>query len=303
MTLPDLGSLGLADPAGKAPATFPDGAQFRIEIPSVEGPEALAAVVETASREGITINRVSQGSGAMLLAESELREMAAVAAAAGLEICLFVGPRAGYDVGALAHLGSAMAHYASVRGNDGLRHGVADVLRAIECGIRGFLVADLGLLQVLRRLQADGRIPAEVCWKLSAYFPTSNSATLALLERLGATTVNVPSDLTVAQLDELRGAVSVPLDLYIETSDSSGGTIRILELPALARAGAPMYAKFGLANAPGLYPAGEHLVGTAVSLARAKVHRAAIALEWIARLDPQLRQSGPHAPGSAIPVV
>ena len=36
----------------------------------------------------------------MLLAESELREMAVLAAAAGVEMSLFVGPREGYGVGA-----------------------------------------------------------------------------------------------------------------------------------------------------------------------------------------------------------
>ena len=56
---------------------FPDGAHFRIEIPSVEGPEVLRAVIDQAKAEGITVNRVSQGSGAMLLSAAELDEMAA----------------------------------------------------------------------------------------------------------------------------------------------------------------------------------------------------------------------------------
>jgi hypothetical protein len=73
-------------------------------------------------------------------------------------------------------------------------------------------------------------------------------------------------------------------------------------MSALIRAAAPLYVKFGLANAPGLYPAGEHLTATAVSLARAKVHRAAIALEWLARLDPDLIQSPAHMPDAAIAV-
>jgi hypothetical protein len=228
--------------------------------------------------------------------------MAQIGAAAGLEICLFVGPRAGYAVGALAHLGGGMAHYASIRGNDELRFAVLDVLRAVECGIRGFLVADLGLLRVLRRLQGEGTIPAEVCWKVSAYFPAGNSETLSLLQELGGTTVNVPSDLTADQLGELRAAVSIPLDLYVEASDSSGGTIRIPEMARLIRAASPIYVKFGLANAASLYPAGLHLVPSAVAFAEAKVHRAAIALEWIARLDPSLRQSAAFAAGAAIPV-
>jgi len=46
--------------------TFPDGASFRIEIPSVEGPKVLEAVLRAAKAEGVTVNRVSQGSGAVL---------------------------------------------------------------------------------------------------------------------------------------------------------------------------------------------------------------------------------------------
>ena len=50
-------------------------------------------MVEQAAAEGITVNRVSQGSGAMLLSGSELRELAAIGAEHGLEVSLFVGPR------------------------------------------------------------------------------------------------------------------------------------------------------------------------------------------------------------------
>ena len=59
---------------------FPDGAHYRIEIPSVEGPAALAAVIAAAQQHGVTIHRVSQGSGMMLLTNAELREMARLGA-------------------------------------------------------------------------------------------------------------------------------------------------------------------------------------------------------------------------------
>ena len=81
---------------------FADGAAFRIEIPSVEGPRVLEEVVRSAEAENIVVNRVSQGSGAMLLRESELRAMAELGAAAGIEVSLFVGPREAYDIGAHA---------------------------------------------------------------------------------------------------------------------------------------------------------------------------------------------------------
>ena len=55
---------------------FADGAQYRVEIPSTEGPRCLAAILEEAARLDVPIHRVSQGSGVDLLARSELEEFA-----------------------------------------------------------------------------------------------------------------------------------------------------------------------------------------------------------------------------------
>lgn len=41
--------------------TFPDGAQYRIELPSVEGPAALKETLKEIDRLGLTIHRISQG--------------------------------------------------------------------------------------------------------------------------------------------------------------------------------------------------------------------------------------------------
>jgi len=96
--------------------SFPDGAAFRIEIPSVEGPKVLEAVLRAAEAEGITVNRVSQGSGAVLMRAAELRDMAQAGRAAGVEVCLFVGPRERYGVGAHARSQDGQAHGDQVRG-------------------------------------------------------------------------------------------------------------------------------------------------------------------------------------------
>jgi hypothetical protein len=298
-----LRRLGIAgEPAGgESDARFPDGAHFRIEIPSVEGPRVLEEVVAAAAHEGITVNRVSQGSGAMLLREAELRELSAIGAAAGIEVSLFAGPREGYDVGAHARSPDGAGHAGQARGTRALRYAVEDVCRAVECGIRSFLVADAGLLVLLAELQRGGELPEEVVWKVSVLMAPSNSLALRLLEQLGATTANIPSDVTVAQLAELRAASTLPLDLYVESPDALGGVVRGDELGDLVAAGAPLYAKFGLRNSRMLYPAGAHLVAEACAIAREKVHRAAAALEWLERLHPELVQSGPGAPGLGVP--
>lgn len=281
---------------------FPDGANFRVEIPSVEGPAVLAAVVEEADRRGVTVNRVSQGSGAMLLSEQELREMAAIGAAAGLEVSLFVGPREEWGVFAMARAADGGALAGGIRGLRQLTYAVEDVLRAVECGIRGFLVADLGLLHALAGAQAGGAIPADVVWKVSVMLAPSNPAALRVLADLGAGTVNLPTDLTLAELADMRAVTALPLDLYVEAPDALGGVVRGEQLADLAAAAAPLYAKFGLRNSQPLYPSGAHLEATAAAIAREKVHRAQIALEWLARTGAELVQSGPGAEGLGVPV-
>ena len=294
-----LDGLGVT---GRDPTSFPDGAAFRIEIPSVEGPKVLEAVLHAAVAEGITINRVSQGSGAMLMRAAELRDMAQAGLEAGVEVCLFVGPRERYGVGAHAKSQDGRAHGDQVRGLSQISYALEDVLRATEEGIRSFLVADLGLLRAVTQAQAQGALPAGLVWKVSAAMSPSNPVTVKLLEDLGASTVNIPADATLAELAEMRAAVSIPLDLYVEAPDPLGGVVRGQELGDLIKAGAPLYAKFGLRNAQAVYPSGHHLEAVACANAIEKVHRAAVALEWLDRLSPGLAQSKPGAAGLGVPV-
>lgn len=284
-----------------SPHRFPDGAHFRVEIPSVEGPEALAAVFDTADPLGVVINRVSQGSGAMLLSEAELREMARIGADRGIEVSLFVGPRDEWDLGASSRSPDGPGFAGRIRGARQLRYAFEDVERATEQGIRSFLVADSGLLEVLADAQRRGELPSETVWKVSAYMAPTNPATFAQLERLGASTINVPSDMTLGQLAELRSVSELPIDLYVESPDGTGGIVRGHEVGDLVAVAAPMYAKFGLRNSRGLYPSGLHLRNDVIAIAREKVRRAAIALEWLERLSPGLLQSGPGAKGLGVP--
>src|SRR5438045_8793989 len=71
---------------------FPDGAQYRIEIPSTEGPRCLEAVLEEAERLEVPVHRVSQGSGVFLQTDDELDELARLAAHARVEVSLSARP-------------------------------------------------------------------------------------------------------------------------------------------------------------------------------------------------------------------
>src|SRR3712207_3579237 len=162
---------GLGLPGGDAhdlpssTARFPDGAQYRVEIPSVEGPAALRAVFEAADGFGVPVHRVSQGSGVMLLLDAELDEMAALAASRGIEVSLFVGPRAGWDTGAMAYATAGRVVAPKARGMDQLVQAVEEVKRACAHGILSVLVTDEGLLAVLGEMRAAGELPPELILK------------------------------------------------------------------------------------------------------------------------------------------
>jgi hypothetical protein len=282
---------------------FLDGAQYRVEIPSTEGPDALAVIIEEADRYHITIHRVSQGSGVMLLTDDEIWAMARLAQARSMEVSLFARPNAGWDTGAMAVSSGGKTVNPRLRGQDQLVYCLEDTKRAAELGIRSVLLADEGALWVAGEMRQAGVLPKDMQFKISVMMASSNPASIRLMERLGANTFNIPTDLTLAQIAAIRQAVDIPLDIYVEVPDDLGGFVRLYEIPELVRIAAPVYLKFGLRNAPNIYPAGKHSESMSLALSRERVRRAKIALDLLARYYPDARQSKPGAAGLAIPLV
>ena len=282
-----LASLGLpgrdAHDLERSSASFPDGSRFRVEIPSVEGPEALEAVLDEALHRNVPVHRVSQGSGIAMQTDAEIRDMVQLGNDNHVEVCLFVGPRAAWDTGVQATSGSGGVLGGSLRGADQLLYGVEDVCRAVQLGLRSVLVADLGHLMVLGRLKAAGDLPGDLQLKVSVSLPVGNPATARVLEDLGATSLNLPVDLSVPVIGAIRRAVTIPVDVYIEAADDFGGVVRYYDIPDIVRVAAPVYLKFTVRNAPGSYPSGGHLRETVLALSRERVRRAEIGLQMLTR--------------------
>jgi hypothetical protein len=259
---------------------FDDGAAYRVEIPSCEGPRVMAAVLEEASRREVTVHRVSQGSGVMMLTDDEIDEMVKLGSDHQVEVCLFLGPRGSWDIGGQAKASAAVGGVA--RGNEMVAASLCDAFRAVQLGIRSLLVGDLGVLKVLGDLKAEGVLPAELVLKTSVLMPLANGPTAALYEKAGATSLNVSTDLPLSALGEIRAATSVPIDMYIEVPDDQGGHVRFYDVPEVVRVAAPVYLKMGLRNAPNIYPVGLHLAATAEALGRERVRRAELVLRLLA---------------------
>ena len=269
-----------------SPKRFADGGQYRIEIPSCEGPRAMEAVVAAAREHGVAIHRISQGSGAMLQTGDEIRRMVALGREQGIEVCLFVGPRANWDVGVQAASSAGKVIGSSLRGADQLAYGIEDVRHAESLGVRSVLVADVGQLMVLGKMKAAGDLPADFVLKISVTLAAANPATARVLEDLGATSINLPVDLALPQIAAIRQAVDAAIDFYVEAPDDFGGTVRYYEIADFVRVAAPIYLKFGVRNAPALYPSGQHIESTVIALSRERVRRAAIGMAMLKRFAP-----------------
>lgn len=302
-----LAGIGLPEPGRQAavpsPLRFPDGAHYRIEIPSVEGPRCLATVLAESQRLDVPVTRVSQGSGVALLTDAEITEMVRLAAGAGIELSLFARPCAGWGPSAMARspAGGVVAHTAWGHGQ--LAAAVDEVRRAADLGVRSVLVSDLGLLSVVARLRASGELPSDLQMKVSVMLPVANPASATVVTGLGGDTINLPTDLPLAELAAIRAVVDVPLDVYVESPDNLGGFVRQHELPRLVEVVAPVYVKFGLRNAPDVYPSGTHLDDVTTALSAERVRRARLGLDLLERSGSAAVCSAPRAAGLALPVL
>jgi hypothetical protein len=279
--LPPVSPAGLPASAKR----FPDGAQYRIEIPSTEGPAGLDAVLEAAADFGVRVHRVSQGSGVFMLTDAE-----------------FARPCAAWTGSAMAAAPAGLAAGQLARGRAQLAHVLEDIVRAAQAGIRSVLISDIGVLAAFSAMKARGLLPGDMQAKISVMMPAANPASARVLEDLGASTLNLPTDVELADLAAIRAAVDIPVDLYVESPDNIGGLVRQHEIPEFIRVGAPVYLKFGLRNAPDLYPVGQHLESVATAMSRERVRRARLGLELLARSGCTSATSELGAAGLAVPV-
>jgi hypothetical protein len=286
-----LGSLGVfaSHDWPDSPLRFPDGSECRVEIPSVEGLECLRVVRDVADETSVPVARISQGTGVTLLSDAEIRGMVSIAADMGAELSLFARPGAAWGTSAMARSAAGAVVAPSAHGHEQLAAAVNEVRRAAELGVRSVLIADLGVLSVFGQLRRAGHLPEDMKCKASVMLPAANPAAAKVLVDLGADSLNLPTDLTVEQIAAIRNSVEIPLDIYIESPDTLGGFVRYHELSRIVAVAAPVYLKFGLRNAPDVYPSGTHLGSVAAALSAERVRRARLGLDVIGRDRPQTK--------------
>lgn len=244
-----LARLGL--PAGdlydlpSSTKRFNDGAQYRFEVPGIQGPGAMLALLEELDRLQIPIHRVTQTKGIISLTDEEISRMVQLADQHRVDLVLSIGPRATYDTSASVHTPEGQRMGYRLRGQDQVVRAIEEVKRAAALGCRGFLLYDEGNLWILNQARQAGEIPADCKFKISAHTGHGNPCSGKLLESIGADSFNPIRDIQLQMLAALRAAIDIPIDVHTENPASSGGFIRHYEVPEMIRVAAPLYLKTG----------------------------------------------------------
>lgn len=224
---------------------FPDGGQYRFEVPGIQGPGSMKALLEQLDEYGIQIHRVTQTKGIMFLTDDEILKMVEYAQRWNVELVLACGPRATNDTSASVKTEEGQRMGYRLRGQEQVVRGIEEIRRGVRLGVRGFLVYDEGLLFVLNEARKKGFIPSDCHFKISAHSGHGNPCSAKVLEMLGANSINPVRDIQLQMLSSMRAAVDIPIDIHTENPKSSGGFIRHYEVPEFIRVASPVYLKTG----------------------------------------------------------
>lgn len=224
---------------------FEDGAQYRFEVPGIQGPKVMEALLEAMDQYGIALHRVTQTKGIMLLTDNEIMEMVRLAKEGQTDLILAIGPRATTDTSASVNTPEGVRMGYRLRGQEQVVRAVEDVKRAASFGCRSFLVYDEGCLWLLNEMRKAGEIPADCHFKVSAHAGHGNPCSAKLLEMIGANSINPVRDIQLQMLAAMRQAIDIPIDIHTENPKSTGGFIRHYEVPEMIRVAAPIYLKTG----------------------------------------------------------
>ena len=275
---------------------FPDGGAFRIEVPTVNSAEAVAALLETSTKNGITINRVTETYGMFRHTRQEIKEYCRLCHEYGAELLMSTGPRATYDTGATVLSPQGVRISYRLRGMDQMLRAVEDIKRGYDLGVRGFLIYDEGMLWLVGQMRKDGALPKDIIFKTSAHLGQCNPCSLKLLESLGADSINPVRDLQIPMIAALRQAIKTPLDVHTDNPPGSGGFIRVYEAPEIVRVAAPVHCKTGNSVVSG------HGELTSAGDGRRMADQAAIVVEMVGKYYPEAKQSPKRSKDLFLPV-
>ncbi|NIM45090.1 MAG: hypothetical protein GTN80_05605 [Nitrososphaeria archaeon] len=267
-------------------ARFPDGAHFRTEIlpTTVEEYEKVFSLCE---KYDFVCNKITDTRGSMFDTDEEIIKKCEMCRDRGIELVMSPGTGEHYsDISHQMAVGAIVQ--GKSRGMDMLVRNIADMMRDLELGCRGFLVYDEGMMLVCFQMRRDGLIPPETTFKISACISVANPLALKFwiekAELEPNDSVNPVRDLTMPMLAAMRAVSDQPLDLHAYWSTSLS---RTLDTPEIVRVAAPVYFKISRFG-PGVTIEERVLQGLRI-------------VETVQRYYPEAKQSPYRAQGTVLP--
>jgi hypothetical protein len=266
--------------------TFPDGAHYRTELLPTTVTQ-YEKVFELCDNYDFAGNKITDTRGAMFDTDEEIIKKVEMCRERGVE--LVMSPGSGeHQVDASHQMALKGIVEGKSRGMDMLVRNVADMMRCLELGCRGFLVYDEGMMTIVAQLRKDKLIPEETTFKVSACISVSNPIALKFwIEKaeLGPNdSLNPIRDMSLPMLAAMRAVTNQPFDVH-----AYWGTVlaRTLDTPEMVRVAAPVYFKVSL-------------FGPSVTQ-EDKFYQALRIVETINRYYPEAKQSKNKAKGTVIP--
>ena len=284
--------------------TFHDGGNWRIEVAGVERASTMEAMIDEARKRNVTVHRVIAAVGGSTYCDfEELKAMAQMAYEEKIEVVMTVGHRKAWDPGskeAATHEG--MMQGFRLRGSDNISYHIADMMRNIEAGFRGFLVYDEGVLLIVNKMRQEGFIPRETIFKFSVFGGYCSAAGAKVIESMGINSMNPLSDVSLPILASIRKTIDIPLDIYVIIVDAFGGMFRAYEAPEIARVASPCYFKIEPGTSEGdIYKPWVEEAWHQNHI-RQKIKMASIIQEIMERHAPELKTSEKGAKDLVLPV-
>ena len=270
--------------------TFADGANFRIEVPTVNTFKAAVALLKKAELLGITINRLTETYGLFRHTRTEIHNWVNLCKDYGCQLIMSHGPRATYDTSATMLSSQGMRIGYRLRGQEQLIRAIEDIKRGVELGVKCFLIYDEGMLWIVNQMRKDGELPSDLLFKVSAHCGHANPVSVKLLEDMGADSVNTVRDLQLPMIAAIRSSVSIPLDFHTDNPPASGGFIRSYQAPEIVRIASPVYLKTGNSVVR------SHGQLTTIEDAKQMAKQASITVEMVQRYYPEAIQSERQVP-------
>jgi hypothetical protein len=224
---------------------FKQGGKYGIELSSINSLSSLKEVLKKGKTFDVIPDRVDECRGFSRLPKLEVTEIVKICNDNQIGFFTAIGIRSMYDIGGYAKSKNGYRASYKIRGNFGIQKAFDEVKRAIDQKIRGFILYDEGLLYFLNQRKKESSIPQNVMFKASVHMGISNPFSAKLIHEIGANTINVVPDLSLEMLSEIRQNVSVPLDIFTDTSSDAGGFLRTLEVPDILMKLGPVYLKCG----------------------------------------------------------